>query len=99
MIDKIRRQELRLIVRGETARADRLARCVTDPQLKRRITLASVRIAEIESSFLDQLDDRSPSQEGFWLDNAEALLELQLTELTHLEVIVAGQLGNDATTI
>ena len=98
MIDTIRRQELRFIVRGETARADRLARRVTDKQLKRRIMLASARIAEIESSFLDQLDDRHPSQEACWLDNAEAILEMRLTELGRLEV-AAATASDDATTM
>jgi hypothetical protein len=98
MIDAIRREELRLIVRGEKARADHLGRRVTDAQLKHLVMLASTRIGEVESFFLDQLDDRSPSQESFWLDNAEAILEMRLTELIRLEV-AAAKPSADVTTI
>jgi hypothetical protein len=83
--DCSRREQIRDLVRLETALADRLAESVTDPALRKRIAAASINVGAIEAFFLNHPRARSAEDERLWLEAAEHWLAIHVSALRGLE--------------
>ena len=83
--DCIRREQIRSLIRLETALADRLAETVTDYALRKRIAAASINVGAIEAFFLNHPRLRSADDERLWLEAAEHWLAIHVSALRGLE--------------
>ena len=86
MIDTSRREAIRSQVAAKKAIAASLQEQFTDDRLKAEVQMVWNWLNDVEVRFLDQLDDRTPTQEARWLAYAELyFLQFAVPALAKLE--------------
>jgi hypothetical protein len=78
----------RAVVRAEQHRAEQLAITFQHNYFKQKSAWIARDIKEIETFFLNQLDDREPAAETRWLDEAERTLSGHVGAVRNLEATV-----------
>lgn len=89
MADTARIERIRIEATTAKERADQLFARVSDPKFKQFIGMTIRRLGDIESFFLNHVDDVLPMNEDLWLQGAEFFLAQYIDELHRWEELVA----------
>jgi hypothetical protein len=95
MTNLARREDIRIRAMTVTRAAFALQNRVQADSLKRRLALALLHFAEVESVFLGDAAERSLVGEAQWLDAAERFLQVGVRMYTEVRDAVA-QCGQEA---
>ena len=89
MPDLERIERIKSEARAAIERADELINRVSDQTFKETVTAVRRRLGDIESFFLNHVEDVYPTNEHLWLTGAEHFLSMYIAELRRWEAVAA----------